>query len=221
MRAEQTLSQGRAGAVERVASPRYVLGQRHGALASLVLKRCLDVVLSMLLLAAVLLVLVPACVAIRLDSPGSALYRQWRSGRGGRPFRILKLRTMVAGADRLGSALTQNADPRITRIGSTLRRWSLDELPQLLNVLAGQMSLVGPRPELVAIVESYTARQKGVLAVRPGLTGWAQVNGRDDLSISQKLELDLDYVANRTTLRDLHIMARTVGVVLAGRGTKW
>ena len=101
-----------------------------------------------------------ACVAIKLDSPGPVLYRQWRSGRDGKPFQILKLRTMVDGADRLGPALTQSADPRITRIGSVLRRWSIDELPQLLNVLTGQMSLVGPRPELVAIVADYTPRQR-------------------------------------------------------------
>ena len=165
-------------------------------------------------------VLVPACLAIRLDSPGSVLYRQLRSGRDGRPFQILKLRTMVDGADQLGPALTQSADPRITRTGSALRRWSIDELPQLLNVMTGQMSLVGPRPELVTIVAGYTPRQREVLRVRPGITGWAQVNGRDDLSIAEKLELELEYVVNRTTLRDLVILARTVGVVLSGRGTK-
>jgi lipopolysaccharide/colanic/teichoic acid biosynthesis glycosyltransferase len=185
------------------------------------LKRGLDLVIGSGLLAAAMLMLLPACVAIVIDSPGSPLYRQWRSGKGGRPFRILKLRTMVAGADRHGPALTQDADPRITRVGSALRRWSLDEVPQLLNVLVGQMSLVGPRPELVPIVDTYTPRQRGVLSVRPGLTGWAQVNGRDDLSITEKLELDLEYVAQRSTKRDLTILARTVGVVLTGRGAKW
>ena len=192
-----------------------------GNSASLVVKRCLDVLLSVVLVLPVLALLLPVCLAIRLDSPGPLLYRQWRSGRDGRPFRIFKLRTMIYGADRLGPVLTQEADPRITRIGSILRRWSLDELPQLLNVLAGQMSLVGPRPELISIVEDYLPGQRGVLLVRPGLTGWAQVNGRDDLSIGEKLELDREYVATRTTLRDLMIMARTVGVVLAGVGTKW
>jgi lipopolysaccharide/colanic/teichoic acid biosynthesis glycosyltransferase len=188
---------------------------------SLAVKRCLDVVLCLVLMATALPGFVIACLAIRVDSPGSVLYRQWRSGLDGRPFQILKLRTMVDGADRLGPALTQTADPRITRIGSALRRWSIDELPQLLNVLAGQMSLVGPRPELVSIVDTYTPRQRRVLSVRPGLTGWAQVNGRDDLSITEKLELELDYVANRTTRRDLVILVRTVGVVLSGQGTKW
>jgi lipopolysaccharide/colanic/teichoic acid biosynthesis glycosyltransferase len=187
---------------------------------SLALKRCMDMVFSLVFMVVALPVLVVACLAIKLDSPGRVMYRQWRSGRDGRPFQILKLRTMVDGADRLGPALTQIADPRITRIGSALRRWSIDELPQLLNVLSGQMSLVGPRPELVTIVANYTPRQQGVLQVRPGITGWAQINGRDDLSIAEKLELDLEYVTNRTTLRDVGILAHTVWVVLNGRGTK-
>jgi lipopolysaccharide/colanic/teichoic acid biosynthesis glycosyltransferase len=185
------------------------------------LKRGLDVVMSFVLLAAAVVMLVPVCIAIMLDSPGSPIYLQWRSGKDGRPFRILKLRTMVPGADRDGPELTQELDPRITKVGSLLRRWSIDEVPQLINVLAGQMSLVGPRPELVSIVDTYTPRQRGVLAVKPGLTGWAQVNGRDDLSIPEKLELELDYVANRTTKRDVVILARTFGVVLSGQGTKW
>ena len=193
---------------------------RHKARLSLAFKRCLDLVFGMILVAAVLPVLALVCVTIKLDSPGSVLYRQWRSGRDGKPFQILKLRTMVDGADRLGPALTQSADPRITRIGSVLRRWSIDEIPQLLNVLAGQMSLVGPRPELVTIVARYTPRQLGVLRARPGITGWAQVNGRDDLSIAEKLELELEYVMNRTTLWDLIILARTLRVVLNGRGVK-
>ena len=187
---------------------------------SLALKRCLDVVFCLIFMVAALPVLVLACVAIKLGSPGSVLYRQWRSGRDGKPFQILKLRTMVDGADRFGPALTQRADPRITRVGSVLRRWSIDEIPQLLNVLNGQMSLVGPRPELVAIVAHYTPRQRGVLRARPGITGWAQVNGRDDLSIADKLELDLEYVTNRTTLHDLIVLARTFRVIFNGRGVK-
>ena len=197
-----------------------VLVSARRAGLSLALKRCLDLALGLVLLVAALPVLVLACLAIRLDSPGPVLYRQWRCGQDGEPFQILKLRTMVDGADRLGQALTQRADPRITRIGSALRRWSIDELPQLLNVLTGQMSLVGPRPELVSIVADYTPRQREVLRARPGITGWAQVNGRDDLSIAEKLELELEYAASRTTIWDLAILARTVRVVLSGRGTK-
>jgi lipopolysaccharide/colanic/teichoic acid biosynthesis glycosyltransferase len=197
-----------------------VLVSARRACLSLALKRCLDLVLGPAFLIAALPVLVLACLAIRLDSPGSVLYRQWRCGQDGEPFQILKLRTMVDGADRLGPVLTQRADPRITRIGPALRRWSIDELPQLLNVLTGQMSLVGPRPELVAIVADYTPRQRQVLRARPGITGWAQVNGRDDLSMAEKLELELEYAASRTTIWDLAILARTVRVVLSGRGTK-
>lgn len=221
MHVDQALGQANAGQDGQRADFGYASGHGHSDTISLALKRCLDVLISMSLLTVALVLLVPACLAIWMDTPGPILYRQWRSGRGGRPFRVLKLRTMIDGADRVGPKLTQEADLRITRIGSALRRWSVDELPQLLNVLAGQMSLVGPRPELVTIVESYTSRQRGVLGVRPGLTGWAQVNGRDNLSITEKLELELDYVANRTTVWDLRIMARTVGVVLAGRGVKW
>ncbi|MHB1432116.1 MAG: sugar transferase [Streptosporangiaceae bacterium] len=183
-------------------------------------KRAVDVLTAAILLVICLPVLAAACLAIMAETPGYPLYLQWRSGFGGRPFRIIKLRTMLVGADRLGPALTQDGDSRITRIGSLLRRWSLDELPQLLNVLAGQMSLVGPRPELVPIVATYPPRQRQVLQARPGLTGWAQVNGRDDLSIPDKLELDLDYVAHRTLLWDLAIMARTVRVIASGRGIK-
>lgn len=194
--------------------------QRLCNLGSRGLKRLLDVLLGLALLAASLPVLVASCLVIALETPGSPIYFQRRSGLGGRPFRLAKLRTMVVGADRLGPLLTQPADPRITKVGAVLRRWSIDELPQLLNVVAGQMSLVGPRPELVPIVETYTPRQRQVLRVRPGLTGWAQVNGRDDLSITAKLALELDYVANRTLRMDLAIMARTVRVVLSGQGTK-
>jgi lipopolysaccharide/colanic/teichoic acid biosynthesis glycosyltransferase len=189
-------------------------------LASEAIKRCLDVALSAILLMAVLPLLITACIAVALDSAGSPFYRQWRIGREGRPFKIIKLRTMVTGADRLGPRLTQHADPRITRVGSVLRRWSLDELPQLVNVLLGHMSLVGPRPELISIVATYTPQQREVFDVRPGLTGWAQVHGRDDLPIHLKLEFDREYVVNRTIRMDMSIMARTAGVVMSGRGTK-
>jgi lipopolysaccharide/colanic/teichoic acid biosynthesis glycosyltransferase len=220
MRPEQVISPVGTDTLEQPRGTYYPRLSSSRAKASMALKRFLDIILCVFLLAGALLLLAPACVAIGLDSRGSVLYRQWRSGREGRPFQILKLRTMVEGADRIGPALTQEADTRITRIGSYLRRWSIDELPQLLNVVAGHMSLVGPRPELIAIAADYTPHQRRVLRVRPGLTGWAQVNGRDDLSIDEKLELELDYVANRSTLWDLQIMARTVGVVLSGRGAK-
>lgn len=220
MRPEQAIAPGGTDTLEQPRGAYYPRLSSSRAKASMALKRLLDVILCMLLLAGALLLLAPACMAIRLDSRGSVLYWQWRCGREGRPFQILKLRTMVKGADGIGPSVTQEADPRITRIGWYLRRWSIDELPQLLNVLAGHMSLVGPRPELITIAADYTPHQQRVLRVRPGLTGWAQVNGRDDLSIDQKLELELDYVTNRSTLWDIQIMARTVGVVFSGRGAK-
>jgi len=184
------------------------------------LKRWLDVILSCFLLVMTAPIMLTACVAIVLESPGSPIYRQWRMGKAGQPFQIIKLRTMVPDAHRIGPELTQDRDPRITRVGSALRRWSFDELPQLVNVLAGQMSLVGPRPELISIVQTYTPQQQEVFSVRPGLTGWAQVNGRDDLPIPEKLELDREYISRRSTRLDLEIIARTAGVVVSGRGTK-
>jgi lipopolysaccharide/colanic/teichoic acid biosynthesis glycosyltransferase len=188
--------------------------------ASRAVKRAVDVAAAAALLAMTAPLLLAVCAAIVLDSPGSPFYLQWRMGRAGRPFRIIKLRTMVTNAHQLGPELTQHRDPRVTRVGRVLRRWSVDELPQLLNVLAGQMSLVGPRPELVSIVETYTPKQREVFDVRPGLTGWAQINGRDDLPIPVKLEFDRDYVSRRSTLMDLSIIARTAGVVVSGRGAK-
>ena len=127
---------------------------------------------------------------------------------------------MVPNADRIGPALTQARDPRITRIGSFLRRWSVDELPQVFNVLVGEMSLVGPRAELPSIVSTYTAEQLEVLKVKPGLTGWSQIQGRDDLTIPEKLRLDRAYVYGRSMAMDLRILARTVPVVLSGKGVK-
>ena len=198
----------------------WQLPRRLGSPAYSALKRLIDMLLGGALLALSLPALLSACLAIWIETPGSPVYVQWRCGRRGRPFRIIKLRTMVAGADRLGPRLTQPADPRVTRVGSLLRRWSIDELPQFVNVILGQMSLVGPRPELTSIVRTYTSRQRRVLNARPGITGWAQVNGRDDLSIPDKLELELDYVAHPSWRRDLAILARTLGVVLSGRGIR-
>ena len=138
-------------------------------------------------------------VAIRLESPGPAIYMQTRVGKDGREFKIYKLRTMVPGAEFTGPGLAiQEGDDRITRLGKVLRRYSLDELPNLWNVLLGEMSIVGPRPTIPVQVEQYTARQRGRLAVRPGITGWAQINGRASLPWSERIELDLWYVEHRS-----------------------
>jgi lipopolysaccharide/colanic/teichoic acid biosynthesis glycosyltransferase len=158
-------------------------------------------------------------LAIRLESPGHPIYTQTRAGRDGEPFSIYKLRTMVAGAEFTGAGLAiQEGDDRITRVGAFLRRYSLDELPNLWNVLRGEMSIVGPRPTLPVQVQQYDERQRGRLAVKPGITGWAQVNGRASLPWPQRIELDLWYVEQRTVALDLRIIARTVRLVLSGHG---
>jgi lipopolysaccharide/colanic/teichoic acid biosynthesis glycosyltransferase len=158
-------------------------------------------------------------VAIRLQSPGRAIYAQTRVGRDGREFKIYKLRTMVRGAEFMGAGLAiQEGDDRITRLGAWLRRYSLDELPNLWNVLLGEMSIVGPRPTVPVQVEQYTERQRGRLAVNPGITGWAQINGRASLPWSERIDLDLWYVEHRSLGLDLRILARTAALVASGHG---
>lgn len=158
-------------------------------------------------------------VAIRLESRGHPLYTQTRVGLDGKLFQIYKLRTMVHGAEFTGAGLAiAEGDDRITRLGNFLRRYSLDELPNLWNVVRGEMSIVGPRPTLAVQVEQYTERQRGRLAVKPGITGWAQVNGRASLPWSERIELDLWYVEHRSLRLDLRILMRTVRMVFAGEG---
>jgi lipopolysaccharide/colanic/teichoic acid biosynthesis glycosyltransferase len=184
-----------------------------------VIRRAIDIVVSACALALAAPVLAAAMLAIRLESPGPALYRQRRAGRHGRPFDVLKLRTMVDGAEHIGAGLAIDADdPRVTRVGALLRRTSLDELPNLVNVLRGEMSLIGPRPTLPVQVEQYTERQRGRLAVKPGITGWAQVNGRASLPWAERIELDLHYIEHRSLGMDLRIIWRTVAMVLGGSG---
>ena len=156
---------------------------------------------------------------VRLETPGHPIYTQTRIGRDGRPFSIYKLRTMVSGAEFTGAGLAiQQGDDRITRVGALLRRYSLDELPNLWNVIRGDMSIVGPRPTIPVQVERYTERQRGRLAVKPGITGWAQINGRASLPWPERIELDLWYVERRSLALDLRIIARTVSLVLGGHG---
>jgi lipopolysaccharide/colanic/teichoic acid biosynthesis glycosyltransferase len=184
-----------------------------------VIRRGIDIVVSAFALVISAPVLLVAVLAIRLESRGPAIYRQRRVGLHGAPFDVLKLRTMVDGAEHVGAGLAVNAnDSRITRVGAFLRRTSLDELPNLLNVLRGEMSLIGPRPTLPAQVDQYTARQRGRLAVKPGISGWAQVNGRASLPWSERIELDLYYVEHRSLALDLKILLRTPALILGGSG---
>ena len=184
-----------------------------------VIRRCIDILVSALALALAAPVIALAELAIRLESRGPVIYRQRRSGLHGREFDVLKLRTMVDGAERIGAGLAIDAgDPRITRVGAFLRRTSLDELPNLLNVLRGEMSLIGPRPTLPVQVAQYTERQRGRLQIKPGITGWAQVNGRASLPWAQRIELDLYYIEHRSLALDVRILWRTLAMVLGGSG---
>jgi lipopolysaccharide/colanic/teichoic acid biosynthesis glycosyltransferase len=183
------------------------------------LKRAMDVVGAGLGLAAAAPVLGAAALLIKREDGGPVFFRQERVGKDGAAFEVLKLRTMVIDAERQGAGYAVAAgDSRITRIGDVLRRTSLDELPQLWNVLRGDMSLVGPRPTLRYQVEQYTERQRRRLEVKPGLTGWAQVNGRTSLPWSERIELDVWYVEHRSLRLDLEILVRTVGVLLRSEG---
>ncbi len=183
------------------------------------IRRAVDVVVSLAALAASSPVIALAALAVRLETPGHPIYRQRRVGKDGREFDVLKLRTMVAGAEHLGAGLAVNeGDARITRVGALLRRTSIDELPNLVNVLRGDMSLIGPRPTVPVQVAQYTPRQLGRLAVKPGLTGWAQVNGRNALPWSQRIELDLHYIEHRSLRLDLEILRRTAGALLKQEG---
>jgi lipopolysaccharide/colanic/teichoic acid biosynthesis glycosyltransferase len=182
-------------------------------------KRLLDLVLGGVgtVLGAPLVAL--AAVLIRLESPGHPIYTQTRVGKDGRPFQIYKLRTMVRGAEFTGAGLAiQEGDDRITRVGRFLRRTSLDELPNFWNVVRGEMSIVGPRPTVQVQVDQYTARQRGRLKVKPGITGWAQINGRASLPWSERIELDLWYVEHQSLALDLRILARTWRLVVRGDG---
>jgi lipopolysaccharide/colanic/teichoic acid biosynthesis glycosyltransferase len=181
------------------------------------LKRALDVAGASAGLALASPALAAAALAVKLGDGGPALYRQRRVGLGGEEFDLLKLRTMVVGAEAQGARWAVDAgDPRITRVGRVLRRLSIDEIPQLWNVLRGEMSLVGPRPTLGYQVERYTPRQRRRLEVKPGITGWAQVNGRARLRWADRIELDVWYVENRSAWVDLKILARTPGALFTG-----
>ncbi len=183
------------------------------------LRRLFDVLVSAAVLVLTSPIVALAILAIRLESKGHPIYRQHRVGKDGAPFDVLKLRTMVSGAEKMGAGLAvDDGDSRITRVGALLRRTSIDELPNLVNVLKGEMSIIGPRPTVPVQVAQYTDRQRGRLALKPGITGWAQVNGRASLPWPQRIELDLFYVEHATVALDLKILWLTARMLVTGHG---
>jgi exopolysaccharide biosynthesis polyprenyl glycosylphosphotransferase len=224
---------GRAGAVPRLSEvadlPILEYDTRDPSRSTILIKRAFDLVFA----SAGLLVLAPlfplVLAAIKLDSRGPAIFVQLRAGRLGVPFRMYKLRTMTVDAERELEELVSldalaepmfklRADPRVTRVGRFLRRFSLDELPQLVNVLRGQMSIVGPRPEQIEVVQRYRPEHRFRLDVKPGMTGPMQVYGRGDLAFAERLAVELDYVENPSLGRDLRILLQTIPAALRGRG---
>lgn len=193
------------------------------------LTRTFDLLAALLGLLVLLPFLALVALLVKLQDGGPVFYRQERVGRGGRPFRIWKFRTMVVDADRVGKPLTVGADPRVTRIGAFLRRWKLDELPQLLNVVAGEMGLVGPRPEVPKYVAHYTEAQRAVLALRPGVTDLASIAYRNEsellagledpeghylqVILPDKIRINLDYAAKASLGRNLKVILATLGLL--------
>jgi lipopolysaccharide/colanic/teichoic acid biosynthesis glycosyltransferase len=184
------------------------------------LPRLADLMLAVLGLALASPLLLACAIAIRLESRGPVVYRQRRVGKDGEIFELFKLRTMRRGADPIGVGTAVTADdPRVTRVGRLLRRFSLDELPNLINVLRGEMAVVGPRATLPAQVELYTPRQRRRLELKPGVTGWAQIHGRAGIPWEERIELDVWYVEHRSIPLDLRILARTPAALFGGAGT--
>jgi exopolysaccharide biosynthesis polyprenyl glycosylphosphotransferase len=224
---------GRAGAAPRLGQladlPVLEYDTRDVSRSTLFIKRCFDLVFASGALVFLLPLYPLAALAIKLDSPGPLIFSQHRAGRNGVPFRIFKLRTMRADAERsLADVVTLDHlpepvfkirdDPRVTRVGRFLRRFSLDELPQLVNVIRGEMSIVGPRPEQVELVDRYQPEHRFRLEVTPGMTGPMQVSGRGELNFSERLAVELDYVENLSMARDLSILLQTIPAVVRGTG---
>jgi lipopolysaccharide/colanic/teichoic acid biosynthesis glycosyltransferase len=181
--------------------------------------RFFDILIAVVALAILSPFLLVAAIAIKLTSPGPVIYRQRRVGHGGREFEMWKLRTMVQGSDPVGvGRVVYRDDPRLTAPGRLLRRTSLDEVPNLVNVLRGEMAIVGPRPTLKAQVDDYTPHQQRRHEVLPGITGWAQVQGRAGIPWEERIELDVWYVDHRSPALDLRILAKTAWLVITGQG---
>lgn len=191
--------------------------------AYLLIKRLLDVLIAGTVLLFIFPLIILFGILIELESEGSCIYSQVRVGKDGRPFKIYKLRSMYMDAEKNGPQWARKNDPRITRVGSFIRRNRIDETPQLINIIKGDMSIVGPRPERQCFIDEFIKEipeYNERLAVKPGLTGWAQINGGYELSPKEKLEKDLYYIENQSILLDLKIMLRTMIIVLYGYGAR-
>jgi lipopolysaccharide/colanic/teichoic acid biosynthesis glycosyltransferase len=187
---------------------------KHGSF----IKRFTDIIFSILLLIISIPVIIIAAIAIKLDSKGPVFFVQYRSGLNGKPFKMIKFRGMVNNALDIGPELTQKNDPRITRVGKILRRTSIDEIPQLINVLKGDMSLIGPRPEITSITSKFDSEQKEVFNFKPGITGYSQINGRQLLSPDERVKMEVKYYSNANFWTDFLIATSTVKVIVSNEG---
>jgi lipopolysaccharide/colanic/teichoic acid biosynthesis glycosyltransferase len=182
------------------------------------IKRFTDITFSLLLLIITSPILLIAMIAIKLDSKGPVFFIHERMGFKGEPFKMFKFRGMIDNALSLGPELTQKNDPRITRVGKFLRRTSLDEIPQVINVLKGEMSIIGPRPEVISIANRYSDQQKKVFDFKPGITGISQINGRQLLLPEDRVEMEIKYYKQATFVKDLIILIKTLKVILTNKG---
>ena len=183
-----------------------------------ILKRGLDIIISLSTLILLCPILVLIVIAIKVSSKGPAVFKQQRAGKNGNPFVFYKFRTMTIDAEPFGPSPKSGRDPRLTKVGRILREYSLDELPQLFNVLKGDMSVVGPRPLYLSQMPEWSERQKKRLLVKPGLTGLAQISGRGEITREKKLELDVKYVETATFLADIRILLATIAHVFSRKG---
>jgi lipopolysaccharide/colanic/teichoic acid biosynthesis glycosyltransferase len=182
------------------------------------IKRLTDVLISILVLLFTFPVLLISAIAIRLESKGPALFIQERTGLQGKKFKMYKFRGMIDNALAYGPELTQVDDPRITKVGKFLRRTSIDEIPNFINVLLGEMSIIGPRPEIISITWGYSLEQKKVFQFKPGITGYSQINGRQLLSPEERVRMEIEYYKNENFLHDILLLFHTIKVVITNKG---
>jgi lipopolysaccharide/colanic/teichoic acid biosynthesis glycosyltransferase len=182
------------------------------------IKRFTDITISILLLIISVPIIIISVIAIKLDSKGPVFFVQDRTGLDGKPFKMIKFRGMVNNAMEIGPELTQRHDPRITKVGKILRRTSIDEIPQIFNVLKGDMSLVGPRPEITSITSKYSEEQKEVFEFKPGITGYSQINGRQLLSPDKRVKMEVEYYSKANFRSDFLIAASTLKVIFSNEG---